>query len=608
MPPKKRKAFQNDSTITNTVHKVSRKWRPKWPRYQGQPNESSAVKQQLLGVILPEVSAPDVISEFKQVSIAQDELANLLPESVPPCRLKLDERTEEVPLGSASPAWESAPGEKMAVLNAGCYISAAAWAPPVDMAVLALAVNSRAMPSVAAEGPVPGAAAIQLWRIDISSPEKSAQLRLGVVHDAASARGLQWLPSKRTKERLGLLLAALSTGELCLYSLATATFQEKPISHKPLFARFKPFWKARMLPAGAQPASAWQRHVQCAAARESPRDPRSCIVAAGCERSVVLLWRLVSGSPLQESPIEVLRPLLLDAETVMSLAWCPSHEFELLAAGFAAGYIVLWNCQTPSAPLRCFIPLVRTAHVNIDWADRDNLCLPADASCYNFFHGRLVRLRPDRKGDCLSCTGASQAPLGVISLWSDGVVSYRPRPLIRPRSFYGANNDEMVLQSWRVLGADLTDAPFPEPAGPQPSERAEDECRAFREQLFKSYQNNLLNRYRAWETESCELQIKTAKELDKHDKSNMPLTTAKVKELPPQLSLPSLRGAHPNAAPKEYRKRGDVERDRATEYLREQAVEVSRQKEADAARTREAVDFRRWPQGLPKEVAEIGLV
>jgi len=74
-----------------------------------------------------------------------------------------------------------------------------------------------------------------------------------------------------------------------------------------------------------------------------------------------------------------------------------------------------------------------------------------------------------------------------------------------------------------------------------------------------------------------------------------------VKELPTQLSLPSLRGARPNVAPKEYRKRGDVERDRATEYLREQAVEVSRQKEVDAARTREAVDFRRWPQGLPKE-------
>ncbi|CAE7360103.1 unnamed protein product [Symbiodinium sp. KB8] len=490
------------------------------------------------------------------------------------------------------------------------------------MAVLALAVNSRAMPSVAAEGPVPGVAAIQLWRIDMSSPERSAQLRLGVVHDAASARGLQWLPSKRTKERLGLLLAALSTGELCLYSLATAMFQEKPIFHKPVFARFKPFWKARMLPAGAQPASAWQRHVQCAAARESPRDPRSCIVAAGCERSVVLLWRLVSGSPLQEAPIEVLRPLLLDAETVMSVAWCPSHEFELLAAGFAAGYIVLWNCQTPSAPLRCFIPLVRTAHVNIDWADRDNLCLPADASCYNFFHGRLVRLRADRKGDCLSCTGACQAPLGVISLWSDGVVSYRPRPLIRPRSFYGANNDEMVLQSWRVLGADITVAPFPEPAGPQPNERSEEECRAFREHLFKSYQNNLLNRCRAWETESCELQIKTAKELDKEDESNMPLTTAKVKELrlpntvesETLVAISSAAGVvsvtssklrrldrEKNATLLEYRKRGDVERDRATEYLREQAVEVSRQKEVDAARAREVVDFRRWPQGLPKE-------
>ena len=460
-------------------------------RYKGQMHEASAVKQFLRGVMLPEIHAPNVINEYKQAAISKRELAELLPEAVPPCPLKVGSHVLEVPLGFASPAWKSTPGEKIAVLNAGCYISAAAWAPPDDAAVLALAANSRTKPSVAAEGPVPGTAAIQFWRVDMNSQGKSAQLRLGIVHDAASVRCMQWLPSKRTKTRLGLLLATLSTGELNLYSLATAAFQDEPITathstRTHLFARFRAAWRAKMSPPGAEPASAWQRHVQCAAAREDTSDPSSCVIAAGCERSVVLLWRLTSGSPLVDGPTDVLRTLLLDAETVMSVAWCPSPDFELLAAGFAAGYVVLWNCQAPNVPLRCFVPMVRTAHINIDWADQDNLCLPAEGSFYNFFHGRSVRLRPDKtRGDCLlSCFGAFQAPLGVISIWSDGVASFRARPLIRPRTLHGTKNEEAILQSWRIRDADLTDAPFPdEPAGPPPSERSEGECRAFREQM-----------------------------------------------------------------------------------------------------------------------------
>ena len=475
VPPKKR---------PTTVQKVSRKWQPK---SRCGVREGSDDELPPHAVILPEILAADILNEHSGVAVNAGELADLLPQEIPPCPLKVESRVLTVAVGSASPAWKLKAGANIAIINTGCYVSTAAWAPAQDMAVLALAVNSRSQPSLAAEGPVPGTAATQFWSVDMRRPGSSAQLRLGVVHDAASVRCLQWLPSERTQERLGLLLAVLSTGALNIYSLPNNTFEEKAMPPAHLFGRFKPAWQAKLAPAGAEPASAWQRHLQCAAARESCTDPRSCIIAAGCERSVVLVWRLVSGLPLHEEPCDVLKPLLVDADTVVSVAWCPSADVELLAAGCAGGYVVLWNCQAATAPLRCFTPMVRTAHVGLDWADKENLCLPADGAFYNFMLGRLVKLRTQRRkgGACsVSCTGTGRTPLGLVSIWSDGVASFREKPLVRPRTTSGTNANEEVLQSWRVLGADLTKAPMPDEEGPEPREKDEAECKAFRDRLL----------------------------------------------------------------------------------------------------------------------------
>lgn len=38
-----------------------------------------------------------------------------------------------------------------------------------------------------------------------------------------------------------------------------------------------------------------------------------------------------------------LKPSLLDADMVVSLAWCPSPGEELLVAGLSGGYLVLWE-------------------------------------------------------------------------------------------------------------------------------------------------------------------------------------------------------------------------------------------------------------------------
>ncbi|CAK9065596.1 unnamed protein product [Durusdinium trenchii] len=51
-----------------------------------------------------------------------------------------------------------------------------------------------------------------------------------------------------------------------------------------------------------------------------------------------------------------------------------------------------------------------------------------------------------------------------------------------------------------------------------------------------------------------------------------------------------------------YQRRGDRERARAAEYLREQAVEEERQREVERTREREALEFKRWPSVSAKEV------
>lgn len=81
-------------------------------------------------------------------------------------------------------------------LNVGCHVGCMAWSP--CGLVLALSVHNRRQPALGAEGPVHGMAALQLWRVAFGDP-KVAQLRLGLVHQGAQARSLQWMASKKAK-------------------------------------------------------------------------------------------------------------------------------------------------------------------------------------------------------------------------------------------------------------------------------------------------------------------------------------------------------------------------------------------------------------------------
>ncbi|CAE8616090.1 unnamed protein product, partial [Polarella glacialis] len=168
-------------------------------------------------------------------------------------------------------------------------------------------------------------------------------------------------------DRLGLLLAVLGDGELRLYSLSV------DLPEAPLFARFAPAWTAPVSMPGAMPTEAWDRRVCCAAARADPHSPGSCLLAGGCDRSVVLLWHLKGEGDLEDiedlplGPTSMLQANLLESQTVLSLAWCPDPEPHLLLAGLSGGFLVLWDVRAPSAPLCSYYPQMRSPIPCIVW-------------------------------------------------------------------------------------------------------------------------------------------------------------------------------------------------------------------------------------------------
>ncbi|CAJ1450773.1 unnamed protein product [Effrenium voratum] len=499
--------------------KAKAKAMPRQRRYVPKPAPAANLTPQ--AVMLPQLAPCDVLLEYKQFHVKNAELEVLLPRNLRPCPLKLGTHKMELPLGAASAA-AKVDGGMLAALNAGCCVSHAAWAP--NDPVLALGVLSRTHPSLAAEGPVPGTASLQLWRVDFSQKE-AAHLRMGIVHEGAGARSLQWLPSKNTKERLGLLLAMLSNGDLRIYSLPLAAFQPRALSRVQLFARFVPAWVAQKAPQGAQPAAIWQqRHLQCAAARASSKDPKGCVLAAGTERCVVLLWRMAPKGQIQTSPSEVLRPCLQEMDMVTCLAFCPGPG-EILAAGLSSGYVILWDLNVPAAPLRCFIPGSRGPMLNLTWADTMTLLIPPEAYLLDLRDARMAQFRCDRTKGLHRCLDVGIHSEGFVSVWNDGVVNLKPQPFFaRTRAGRAADSN---VQSWIVGGVDVNDAPFPD-AVPL-SVKEEGERQEYLARVYTQYQHNIVSHFRVWEKHArCFLEIGPSR---KREGTGMPLTCALWRKL-----------------------------------------------------------------------------
>lgn len=476
-------------------------------------------------VLLPQVPPCDIILEHKKFHLTKVELDKIFPHDVRACPLKLGAHKAEVRLPGASAAVTTAQGSDLAVVNVGCYVSCVSWSP--CGLVLAVAVNGREKPAIAAEGLVEGLSSIQLWRVDLGK-SPAAQLRVGLVHEGAGARSLQWLPSKRGQERLGLLLAALGSGETCIYSLPKNVFEEKALSRALLFARFTPAWIASSGPPGAEPKAVWERYLQCAAARADARDLHGATVAAGCEKAVVLVWRLRGKGTLETSPCAVLRPNLQDADTVVSLAWAPTEE-ELLVAGLASGFLVLWDLAVPVVPLRAFMPGSRMPMLNLSWNDASTVCVPSECVLIDMRDERMSQFRPHRGSSgkhLVRCTDMCHCPAGVLSVWSDGAVHLKPRERLNfgkemrsTKSGREAQKDDF-WQCWAFSGnPDLRHAPFPHMAYECPKE--EPERKEYIGKMFLEYEYELLNHLRLWETSSKHtLELVTAPK----EEQAMPLT------------------------------------------------------------------------------------
>ncbi|CAK9044983.1 Uncharacterized protein SCF082_LOCUS25478 [Durusdinium trenchii] len=459
--------------------------------------------------LLPQLVPCDVILEYKQKHVTKTQLEALLPQGLRPCALKLPKL--EVPIGSASTiVKKDAPTscKSFAVLNTGCYVSLAAWSP--CGLVLALAVHGREQPASPAEGPAQGLAALQLWRVQLEEASPTSSLRVGLVHEGGCARSLEWLPSKSHKDRLGLLLACLGDGKLCIYSLPKNAFEPKSLSRAWLFARFAPAWTAVTAPEGAQPAAVWQRYLQCASARAGSADPTGLTIAAGCERGVVLVWRLSGKGTPERAPCEVLKPNTLDADLVVSIAWCPRSE-ELLVAGLSTGYLVLWDLSVPVVPLRCFMPASRLPMMNLSWTSDSTLCLPSECAIIEMHEQRMSQIRSNRGSGgkhLVKCAGMCSTAPGIFSAWSDGVLNLTPRRCLH----FGKNlrsreaQKEDAWQCWGFSGSnDLKDFPFPRMAYSCPKEEAQ--RKEYIQKMFLEYEYEIVNHHRLWETKKCTLEI-----------------------------------------------------------------------------------------------------
>ena len=115
-----------------------------------------------------------------------------MPSAAVPCPLKLAGQKLELRVGAATPLKD----RELVAINVGCHVGCMAWSPCGS--VLALSVHNRRQPALGAEGPVQGLAALQLWRVAFGDAQ-AAQLRLGLVHQGAQARALQWMASKKAK-------------------------------------------------------------------------------------------------------------------------------------------------------------------------------------------------------------------------------------------------------------------------------------------------------------------------------------------------------------------------------------------------------------------------
>jgi len=379
--------------------------------------------------------------------LTAEELSEVAPPASPACAARIfarrgshadnEEPVVEVPGGAACGIQRS--WGNHIVLSAGCYISAAVWAPvslPCGLFgcgkahVLALAVHGRSQPVTRICHKVSGTAAIQLWRVDESCT--TATLRLGIVHNGGCARTLQWLPRSATRLRLGLLMAVLGDGSLQLQSVPRKPFLPRAAVHAgggdlhagEIFHRIPPVWVAPMAMPNALPRDVWERRV-CSAAARSAAEAGSYLLAGGCDALTVLVWRLGAGMELPSGPCTVLQTYSPQSPTVWSVAWAPSLEPRIIATGLANGHVMLWDYRAPLAPILDFFTQGHHPVWRLEWVQALEIVMHhIEAYVYRLDTQKLQRLRPGLPRIDVSrgtqCCGVCALGSRVLSVWRDG--------------------------------------------------------------------------------------------------------------------------------------------------------------------------------------------
>lgn len=381
--------------------------------------------------------------------LATEVQERLLPRSCQPCPVRLrgtglgrNGAFQEVPCGQ-SRDFQSGATTRW-VLNAGSVVTSIAWGPPHTniegeaLLLLVLGVNSRVCPVTRRGQGTCATAAVQFWRFDGS--DAGARLCLGLVHQGASARELQWLPGGRAPQRLGLLLMVLGSGALELHAVPEAPFRRchhgasadaGGAAGGDIFWRLPPAWAApTSMPGVVSRHSTWRF---CSAACRPATESGECLIAGGSDHSIVRLWQVVvaelaSAKAHSQAPFALLQ-YSPDAGTVWSLAWAPErHECQLLAAGVDGGYVLLWDCRQPTAPLSILAMPFREAVFGLEWhMSMELLVRQADGSVYSFADQQfqLVRRRRQLAEGTLTgveCSAVTSVRGRILSAWSDGAV------------------------------------------------------------------------------------------------------------------------------------------------------------------------------------------
>eukprot|EP00398_MALV-I-01_sp_L67-1_P000919 gene919-229_t len=288
-------------------------------------------------------------------------------------------------------------------------------APKKPCSILAISCHPRSQPvhTVGNFEGKPAHGVIQLWRvISLDSTEVTTNLQRVIPHSGGTCWQLQWIRKSRTKDRLGLLLAVLGSGEVCIYSLLLKEFHG--VTKNPLekILSIKPNWQALPSP----------QRVFCSAVAASSVSTKSVSVLAGSMKGKAYVWRVSNDADKSKNVTEYATAVGEHVYPAWDVSWCPSGEPEVFCVAMLMGEVVIWNRRRPEAPIMSVHPGGHRVTNEIHWVAETVLLIAQEAGIlFDLVTNKKSWVR-DRGDYCQPCKSVCVDGTYITSIWGDGVV------------------------------------------------------------------------------------------------------------------------------------------------------------------------------------------